>query len=156
MSLIRDTLKAGMTDNVEETNNYYIKKWYINDPVALDVGMFPFALIKPDDSGRSDLYVQEDAAVDDYVIHFFPKPITRIPEEETSPARQTEDMIDRAIELLREDPTLGYEGAHDVARRIYDVQVIGSTFKQPGFVGEGVYHSAELRVQAKRRAPWRI
>ena len=162
MELLRDTLEAGMTTGVAETEDYYIKDWYINDPLIMDVRDFPFALIKPDDTSRADLYIQEDAAVDDYVIHFFPTPIARVPRDvrgQIEPSKQMEEMIDRAIELLREDPTLGHtrNNVNDpIARRLYDVQIVGSSYKQPGFVGEGVFHSAELRIQAKRRAPWRM
>lgn len=37
MEPIRDTLKVGMTEGVDESGYYYIKNWYINDPMILDV-----------------------------------------------------------------------------------------------------------------------
>ena len=55
-------------------------------------------------------------------------------------------MIDRAVALIRMDPV--FSGI------MYNGQVVSSTFRQPGFVEGSTYHSAELRFQAKRRAPW--
>lgn len=142
---VREVLEAGMTTNSDPSDLWYIKTWYVNDPIALDYPEYPFAVIKPGDPTRVDQYVQEDTAINPVIIIFFPTPIN-VAADYGGPANEQIAMRDKAVELLRRDPTQGH--------RVFDTQVMGSVFRQPGFTEGGVVYSAEVRCQLKQRALW--
>ena len=145
LNLVHDVLEIGMTTNRLATESWYIKTWYLNKQLAFDYRALPLAMVTPDDEHREDQYVQEDTEVDLIVVYFFPQAVDRAQDIDV-PNASVVAMIDRASVLLRADPTLGEE--------VYDGQITGATFRQPGFTDGGVVHSAELRYRAKRRAPW--
>ena len=143
---IKEVLDAGMCGEDYVDEEYYIKECYIHDPIALDYQMLPVAVIKPSDERRVDVFVQEDEAVDQISIYLLPAPIARA-KEYTVPSDATTAMADRASRLIREDPTFG--------ARVINAQIIGSTFRQPGWTSGGDVHSVEIRVEVRQRALWR-
>ena len=145
LSMVREALEAGMTTGVAPTESYYVKTWYESDPLEFPYQALPAAVVRPGDAHRVDQYVQEDTEVDPVVIHFYTTPISRASQAQVATAAQVA-MVDRATVLLRRDPTFG--------SRVYDGQVTGSVFRQPGFTESGVVHTAEVRFVAKRRVPW--
>lgn len=141
---IRAVLEGGMGD---DNQLWYVKTWFTKDPVRFDLSDMPAGIIIPENPRRVDQYVQEDTEIDDIVIHLFPKPAEHVINTELADD-QMEAMVDRAIRLIRQDPTLG--------RRVIDAQVSGTVFKQPGFISSGRLYSAEIRVQIRQRVLWRI
>lgn len=148
LELVRDTLEAGMTTGVGDSEDYYVKTWHIGSQMKWRPKDMPLALIKPEEEHRVDQYVQEDTEVDTVVVSFFPIAIRRATDDAVYDANdKTVAMVDRATMILRRDPTLGHE--------IYDGQIVSSLFRQPGYIDQGAtIHTAELRFQAKRRSPW--
>ena len=146
LTLVRDTLEAGMSTS-QEDEDWYIKTWHIRNPMALDVNSLPLGIVVSDGPSRREQYVGEDTQVFDITVYFFSTPVTNTTQIDDANIH-TEAMIDRATDLLRVDPTLSGE--------VYDIQVVGSIPRQPGFMGNATYPGAELKCQAKRRRPWRI
>ena len=144
LDLVEEVLETGMTTGHSD-EDWYIKTWYVNNPGALEYQEMPLAVILPDNDNREDQYVQEDTEFDSVVIHFFPSPIDRVNDVQTK-GSQTVAMVDRTIDLIRENPTFD--------SRIVDIKVVSSQYKQPGLVGQNVFHSAEVRLTAKRRVAW--
>ena len=147
---VRGVLEAGLTTEQDSSEPWYIKTWYINDPIAFDYRELPFAIVKPSDERRVDTFVQSDTERDSISVWFFPVPINRARdmENEVNPAIETIAIADRAARLIRQDPTFG--------ANVINAQVLGSTFRQPGHVEGGDIHVIEMRLEVMQRALWRF
>ena len=151
--IISDPVGSGYAyENTRYVNEpFYIKRWYINDPIRYSYGDLPFAVIKPSNENLTTLYAQEDTEIDTVVVTFFPTPITRV-ERYQLPAGTSADLIDRASRIIRSDPTFRLEG-HP---RVFSAQITSSVFKQVGFTGNETAHVAELHLEVKQRSQWRF
>ena len=145
LEAVRDKLRAGMSNKIYQNEHWFVRTWHINDPVEFDVRQLPIAIVKPDNEQRLDQYVQEDTAQHNLTVYFYPRAINR-GADGSIPGRQTVAMIDRATRIIREDPTFDSS--------FYDVQVVGSTFRQPGVVESALLFSSEMKIVAKSRTPW--
>ena len=145
LEIIRDVLAAGMTTGVAETELYYIKTWYVNDPIIFEPKETPLGLILPEQMSRLNQYVQQDTELDPIGIYLFPKVVYNT-SEGIQAALAVNAMADRAMRLLRADPSLG--------GRVVDVGVRGSLPKQTGFVGRSTVYSTEVKIDVRRRVLW--
>ena len=141
--MVRDVLEAGMADSAEA---YYIRTWFVGDPLIFTAADTPLGVLIPGNVKRVDQYVQEDTRIDPITVHLFPHPVDRVGRESISARDSITAMIDRVMQLVRRDPSLG--------ARVYDVEVLGSVNKQPGFVGNDTLYSAEIQLQVKQRVLW--
>ena len=150
-----DDMGEGYTDTTTTNKNryknraFYIKNWYINDPIRVQYSDFPFAVVKPTGAHRIDQYVQEDTEIDNVTVSFFPEPIQRV-ENYADPSGESVAMIDRASLIIRANPTFLNQGQP----RIVNAQFTGSVFNQPGFIGNETAHSAAIHIEVKRREQW--
>lgn len=147
---IRDILIPGMTDNQEDAP-WFIKTWLINRPIGYEVVDLPLGILASEGPSRRPQYVQEDTQVFDITLHLFSKPVYEMRSPEgvnlvENANIEVEAMIDRATDLIREDPSLGGE--------FYDCMVSGTVPRQPGWLGNATYPGAEIKLQALRRRPW--
>ena len=145
LDTLEEILVEGMTTE-QESEDWYIKRWYINDPLELDYRELPIGVIKPTNEGNLDQYVQEDTEVNDVTIYLYPSPINRA-KYSNVPSSEAISMVSRVRRLIRRDPTLD--------RTVVDAQVLSSIFRQPGFTENGgAIYNSEVRVQIRRRDLW--
>ena len=144
LMVLQAVFEAGMTTGHED-EEWYVKTWRIHDPVTFDVQDMPIGVLIPDNENRVDQYVQEDTEVDTLSVHLFPKAAEYVTDI-IAAQEQLVAMVDRATRVVRQDPTLGH--------RVYDAQVMGTSFRQPGFIDNSRVHSATMRVQLKQRVLW--
>ena len=66
------------------------------------------------------------------------------------PKDRLDQISDRIFRLIRRDPTLNR------LPDVYDAQIMGSTPRQPGFVGGAEVHSVEVQIQTRARVLWAL
>ena len=151
---VQMVLKAGMTDG-HELEKWYVKTWHIGDPIRLDLTELPVALVIPETAPRVDQYVGQDTELDNVVVHLLPLSIDGVDffdsltvgNQALLAHAKLVAMVDRVSILIRRDPTFG--------SLVVDAKVSGSTFRQPGYIGGGgALHSAEVKLEVKRRIEW--
>ena len=132
-------------DSIYANERFFIKSWYIDDPIAFDYRDLPLAVIVTDNPNRQDQYVLLDNEVIPITIYFFVEAINRARNYRTG-TRAVKEMYDRASRLIRQDPTMDH--------KFYNVLIDGSVLRQPGFIQSGDVNSLELKLRTLRRVAW--
>lgn len=177
LRVVRNRLDAGMTTHPVdmmsyEDELYYIKTWFVNDPMEWNDGDLPTGVIMPSDEHRVDQYVQEDTEIDSLTIFLYMRQISRVRRRNsliTNPMLTNASMtamVNRATSILRDEPTYTHlptflRGTSAVlvdhtSDNVIQGQVLSSQFRQPGFTSGGTVYMAEIRYQVWRRVPWAI
>ena len=68
-----EILKAGMTDEVDSEELYYVKTWYSGDPIRFSFDELPVGLVISEAPNRVDQYVQLDTEIGNFRVYVFPK-----------------------------------------------------------------------------------
>lgn len=147
---VRDKWAFKNYNNDDDDGNFsnkpfFIKTWYIDDPISFEYQDLPLAVITTDSPTRTDQYVLLDNEVTPVTIYFFPPAINRAKDYKIG-TRATKAMYDRASRLIRIDPTMN--------NKFYNVLIDGSVIRQPGFTGSGDINTLELKLRTMRRLAW--
>ena len=144
-SVDNDYKWSANTNSIYKDERFFIKTWYIDDPIAFDYRDLPLAVIVTDNPTREDQYVLLDNEVIPITIYFFVSAINRAKDYRIS-SRAVKEMYDRASRLIRQDPTMDH--------KFYNVLIDGSVLRRPGFTQSGDVNSLELKLRALRRIAW--
>lgn len=149
INLLVLTLMAGMQTGYTENDDFYVKTFYIGDPLGLYQIMAPAAAIIPaEPKSRISQYIGEDTITETYVVRFYqPAYRTADDEAETSAGlTRLMAMLDKAEALLRADPTFGSQFVNSEIRNV---------IPSVPTAGDGnAYRIAGLSIEIKRRALW--
>jgi hypothetical protein len=142
-------LVAGMTTGQYETSDYYVAKWYTQEPQAVANTFGPVgAVLAGKPRRRHTVFVGQDTKTETIIIRLY-QPATRKAEEaaEVAPGMtRLMAMVDKAEILLRTDPTFG---CLFVGSEITDVDPL-----LPGVADANVYRVAQITMTITRRALW--
>jgi len=149
IDLIITTLRAGMTTDLDEASDFWVKEWYTGDPLGVPMITTPAGAVIPEvPSSRLIEFVGLDTITDTVAIRFYQladQPVGEAPEV-TKGLTKLLSMLEIAQQLLRVDPTFG---SQFVMSEIRDVNA-----QLPGIPGQNVYRIAQIRFECKRRALW--
>jgi hypothetical protein len=138
IDLIQATLEAGMND---PSQPYYVKTWFIHDPLAVPQVDGPSAVIyivQP--NSRLSVFVGEDTVSETAAIRFY-QPATRMYGEsaETAPGlSRLTAQLEQAQVLLRADPTFGSEFVMTEIKSV-DSHIVTGSETNPYRVGEIIF-----------------
>lgn len=142
-------LQAGMTAGHSDADDFYVKVWYINDPLALPSIETPAgAVIASTPSPREDVFVGEDTVTETLKIRFY-QPAQRKSNEAAEIAAGLTRLIamfEKAEVLLRTDPTFG---STFVASKITNIDPLIA-----GVAEANAYRVCEITFECKSRALW--
>lgn len=149
IDLIITTLEAGMTTGHTDSDDYYVKTWYMSDPIAMPDMETPAGMCKIDEpTSYESVFVGMDAPTETYVIQFYAKAARKAGENAEHAPGMTRliAMCEKVKQLLRADPTFGSQ--------FVTSKITGVKCPLPGVPESDIYRIGQIRFEVKRRELW--
>jgi hypothetical protein len=142
-------LQAGMNAGFSVSDDFYVKTFYTNDPLAMPHIEVPAcSVIASQPSPRTDVFVGEDNVTETLQIRFYQSAVRKAGEPPEVAAGMTRliAMFEKAETILRTDPTFG---STFVYSKITNVDPLVS-----GVFEANAYRICEITFETSSRKLW--